>query len=202
MDTLKTLQHHIHAIFNSFQYFVQPPGVGSTARYCVFIDKMSMNILLRNGHTHLTKSTHEFPDVQLQRVCTNLPFQYGQRVVDRIKIQTFRSPSECLHVVCYTHYYCVSSRVTLYVILCQHHTEIDTDMKRKNLPNDVMSIPHRSYVSLNGYTRSFRMHKNSCSCSVMLIFAIFNVFHKRQSTRNTFLPNSTTTLPYTRSPST
>ena len=63
MDTLKTLQHHIHAISNSCQYLVHPPGVASTARYSVFIDKLGMNILLWNGRTHLTKSTHEFPDV-------------------------------------------------------------------------------------------------------------------------------------------
>jgi len=31
------------------------------------------------------------------------------------------------------------------------------DMKKKNRPNDVISIPHRSYVSLNGYTWSFRV---------------------------------------------
>ena len=38
--------------------------------------------------------------------------------------------------------------------------------------------------------------------SVMPIFAILNVFHTRQSTKNTFLLKTTTTLPYTRSPST
>ena len=32
-----------------------------------------------------------------------------------------------------------------------HHTEIGTDMKKKNRPNDVISIPHCSYISLNGY---------------------------------------------------
>jgi len=44
---------------------------------------------------------------------------------------------------------------------CQHHTEIGTDMKKKNRLNDVISIPHRSYVSLNGYTWSFRVHENA-----------------------------------------
>ena len=48
---------------------------------------------------------------------------------------------------------------------------------------------------------SFRMHKYAWARSIKLIFAIFNVFHNRQSTRNTFLSNSTTTLPCTRSPS-
>ena len=74
--------------------------------------------------------------------------------------------------------------------------------KKKNRPNDVISIPRRSYVSLNGYILSFRARENARARSVILIFAIFNVFHKRQSTRNTFLPNLTTTLPCTRSPST
>ena len=38
--------------------------------------------------------------------------------------------------------------------------------------------------------------------SAMLILAIFNVFHKRQSTKNTFLPKTTTTMPCTRNAST
>ena len=80
--------------------------------------------------------------------------------------------------------YCASSHVTWCVVLCQHHTEICTDMKKKNRPNDVISIPHHSYVSLNGYTWRFRVHENAWARSVMLICAIFNVFHNRQSTRN------------------
>jgi len=75
-------------------------------------------------------------------------------------------------------------------------------MKNHNRPNDVIWIPHRSYVSLNGYTWSFRVHENTSACSVMPTYAICNVFHNRQSTRNTFLPNATITLPCTRSPST
>ena len=47
--------------------------------------------------------------------------------------------------------YCASSHVTLCVIPYQHHTEIGTDMKKKNSPNEAISIPHRSYVSLNGW---------------------------------------------------
>mgnify|MGYP006890243468 CR=1 FL=1 len=50
-----------------------------------------------------------------------------------------------------------SSRVTLCVIPCQHHTQIVTDMK--NRPIDVISIHHRIYVSLKGYTWSFRVQK-------------------------------------------
>jgi len=73
-------------------------------------------------------------------------------------------------------------------------------MKKKNRTNDVISIPHCSYESLNGFTWSFRVQGNACARSVMLIFALFIVFHTRQSTRNTFLPISTTTMPYTRSP--
>ena len=38
------------------------------------------------------------------------------------------------------------------------------------------SIPHRRYVSLNSYTGSFRVHRNSRARSVMPIFAIFNIF--------------------------
>ena len=56
--------------------------------------------------------------------------------------------------------------------------------------------------SLNGNTLWFCVHEIAWAHSVMLIFTIFNVFHKIQSTRNTFLPNSTTTLSCTRSPST
>jgi len=73
---------------------------------------------------------------------------------------------------------------------------------KKNRPNDVILTPQRSYFSLNGYTCGFRVHENAWSRSVMLIFAIVNVFHNRQSMRDTFLPNSTTTLLSTRSPST
>ena len=40
--------------------------------------------------------------------------------------------------------YCASSHVTWCVVLCQHHTEICTDMKKKKRPNDVISIPHHS----------------------------------------------------------
>jgi len=103
----------------SFQYFVHPPGVTSTARYRVLIDTM------------------------------------------------------CLW--------------------------IGMDMK-KNWLNEVISIHHRSYVSLNGYTWSFHVPENAQAHSVILIFAMLNVFHNRQSTSNTFLPNSTTTLPCKRSP--
>jgi len=66
--------------------------------------------------------------------------------------------------------------------------------------NEVISIHQRSYVSLNGYTWSFHVPENAQARSVILIFAILNVFHKRQSTRNTFLPNSTTISPCVRSP--
>ena len=65
-------------------------------------------------------------------------------------------------------------------------------IKKKNRPN-VISIPHYSYVSLNGYTWSFRVNEKAWARSVMLMFAIFYVFHNRQSTRNTFLPSSKTT---------
>jgi len=44
---------------------------------------------------------------------------------------------------------------------CQHHTEIGTDMKKKDRPNDIILIPHPSYVSLNGYTLSFRVHEHA-----------------------------------------
>ena len=37
------------------------------------------------------------------------------------------------------------------------------------------------------------MHENAWARSVMLSFAILNVFHYSKSTRNTFLPNSTNT---------
>ena len=46
------------------------------------------------------------------------------------------------------------------------------------------------------------LYENVWARSVMLICAIFNVFHNRQSTMNILLPNSTTTFACTRSPST
>ena len=67
---------------------------------------------------------------------------------------------------------------------------IGTDMKKKNRPNDVISISHRSYVFLNGYTWNFRVRENAWVRCAMFIFATFNVFHNRQSTRNTFLLNT------------
>ena len=44
-------------------------------------------------------------------------------------------------------------------------------MKKEYPSNGVISKPHRSYVSLNGYTWSVRVHENA---SVVSIFAIFN----------------------------
>jgi len=32
---------------------------------------------------------------------------------------------------------------------------------KKNRLNDVISIPHRSYVSLNGYNLRLRVHENA-----------------------------------------
>ena len=40
------------------------------------------------------------------------------------------------------------------------------------------------------------MNEKAWARSVMLSFAILNVFYNIQSTRNTFLPNSTTTFPF------
>ena len=57
----------------------------------------------------------------------------------------------------------------------QINTEISTDMMKKNRRNDVISILRRSYVSLNGYTWSYRGHEHALVRSVMIIFAIFNI---------------------------
>ena len=43
---------------------------------------------------------------------------------------------------------------------------------KKNRPNDVILIPHRSYVSLNAYI----LHENDWARSFPFIFAMFNVF--------------------------
>ena len=59
---------------------------------------------------------------------------------------------------------------------------------KKYRPNDLTSMPHRSYIYLNGYTWSFLSHENDWVLSVILVFALFNVFRNRHSTRNTFLP--------------
>ena len=48
-------------------------------------------------------------------------------------------------------------------------------------------MSHRVHVSLNAY-HFVCVHERACARSVMLIFAILNVFHTRQSTKNTFLP--------------
>ena len=63
MDTPKTkLQNQTTSYLISFQHFVHPPGVASTARYRVLIGKMwSIYILLWNGRTHLMNNTHELP---------------------------------------------------------------------------------------------------------------------------------------------
>ena len=43
MNTLKTkTAKSNHVVFNFVQYFVHPPGVASTARYRVLIDKMCL----------------------------------------------------------------------------------------------------------------------------------------------------------------
>ena len=108
---------------------------------------------------------------------------------------------QCLHVVCYKYYTCVSIRVTWYVITCQHHTEIGTDRKkRKNRQNDVISIPHQSYVSWMVTLGVFVCMKTLERVLLCLFSPYLMFFHNRQST---FLPNSTTTyFPCTRSPNT
>jgi len=50
-------------------------------------------------------------------------------------------------------------------------------MKKKNRPNDIISILRRSYVSFNGYTWSFRVYEHVRVRSAMLIYTTFNVFH-------------------------
>ena len=59
--------------------------------------------------------------------------------------------------------------MTWCVLTCQHHTEIGTDMKKMNWPNVVISIHHRSYVSLNSYTWSFRVHENAWARPLCLV---------------------------------
>ena len=67
MDTLKTkkLQNQLTPYLFSFQYFVRPFGVASTAMYCVhvLIDKLCMYILVWNGRTHLANNTGELPKI-------------------------------------------------------------------------------------------------------------------------------------------
>ena len=56
-----------------------------------------------------------------------------------------------------------------------HGYEEEEDEEEEEGPTE-FSIPHRSYVSLNSYTGSFRVHRNSRARSVLPIFAIFNIF--------------------------
>jgi len=55
--------------------------------------------------------------------------------------------------------------------LKSYHTDISTDMKKKNRPNDVISIPHRSC-----FLEWLHLGVFVCARSVMGFFAIFNVF--------------------------
>ena len=50
--------------------------------------------------------------------------------------------------------------------------------------------------------KNFIVHLSACARSFMLIFTILLFFHIRQSTNNTFLPKTTTTLSCTRRTST
>jgi len=63
-------------------------------------------------------------------------------------------------------------------------------------------MSHQVYVSLNAYNYFVCVHGSACAHSVTLFFAILNVFHTRQSTKNTFLQKTTTSLSCTRTPST
>jgi len=58
---------------------------------------------------------------------------------------------------------------TLYVIPCQHHTDIGTDMQKNNRQKDIISIPLRSYVSLNGYVGVF-VHKKTLDRVLLCLF--------------------------------
>ena len=112
------LKNQITSCLISFQYFVHPPGVASTARYCVLIDNMCLwKYTWSIGFKSKTFAGH-------LSFCT----LFGTLIISN----------------------CASSHVSWCVVPCQQHTEIFTDMKKKNRPNDVISIPHRSYVSLNG----------------------------------------------------
>ena len=187
----------------SFQYFVHRPDVASTAMDRVLINNMCLWIYCCGIATHIRWITRVS---SLRFSCSGCARTLR---LNRSNKWSIVFKSRLLQVIwfcacCLLHalLVCLSSRVTLCVISSQHHTEIGTDMKKKNRPNDVISIHHRSYVSLNGYTWRFRVHEHAWVCSAMLIFATFNFFHNRQSTRITFLPNSTSILSCTRSPST
>jgi len=43
----------------------------------------------------------------------------------------------------------------------RHGYEEEEDAEEEEEPNDIISISHRSWVSLNGYTWKFRVHENA-----------------------------------------
>ena len=131
---------------------------------CTHWKIVSMNTLSWNGRTCLMNYTRELSEIWLSGCARILRFTRVPHMV-----QTFFRSSELLQVVCYIHYLVALTRVTWSVIPCQHHTEIGTDIKKKNRSNNFISIPHRSYVSLNGYAWSFRVHGHALVRSVMLI---------------------------------
>ena len=70
----------------------------------------------------------------------------------------------------------------------QHHTEIRIRSRRNAWMTSfwyLIAVIFPWMVTLV-LPRRFRVHKNALVRSVILIFAIFNVFHNRQSTRNNF----------------
>ena len=155
-----------------------------------------MNTLSWNGRTRLMNYTRELCEIWLSGCTRILRFTRVQHM-----IQTYFRSSELLQVVCYIHYLVALTRVTWYVIPCQHHTEIVMDIKKKNRSNDFISIPHRSYVSLNGYTWSFCVYENVLLC-LFSPYSMFFIIDNQQGIIFTFLPILTTTLPCTSSPGT
>ena len=74
MDTLKTkTAKSNHVVFN-FVSLIHPPGVASTARYRVHIDKMY--ILWWNDRIHLMNNTSELPAAAVLELCVSNRINY------------------------------------------------------------------------------------------------------------------------------
>ena len=109
----------------------------------------------------------------MQGLCSYIAFQLVQHDLN----PDFCRPFESVHVVSYTHYSCASCRVTWWAIPCQILLRLARIWRRRT--DRMTSIRYLEWL---------HWRENARARSVILIFAIFNVFHKRQSTRNTFLP--------------
>ena len=93
---------------------------------------------------------------------------------------------ECSTCVCYTYNLCASIHTTWCVIIFQHHLQLKR-IWGKGTDRMTSFGCHFAFMFPGMRTTILCVHGSACALSGMFIFAILNVFHTRQFTKNTFL---------------